>query len=67
MLYPSIDTLIRLADSKYSIVIMASKRGRQLLDRERLRSREQGSFLCSPKYIGMALEEIANSSLIVQT
>ena len=34
MLYPSIDLLMKKADSKYSLVVLAAKRARQLLDGE---------------------------------
>jgi len=30
MIYPSIDDLIKMVDSKYTLVISAAKRGRQL-------------------------------------
>ena len=30
MIYPSIDDLIKMVDSKYTLVIAAAKRGRQL-------------------------------------
>ncbi len=32
MLYPSIDKLMSKADSKYTLVILAAKRARQLLE-----------------------------------
>ncbi|MCF8564429.1 DNA-directed RNA polymerase subunit omega [Alicyclobacillus tolerans] len=33
MLYPSIDKLMQLVDSKYALVIMASRRARQLQEK----------------------------------
>lgn len=54
MLYPSIDELVKKADSKYSLVVAASRRARQLREGAR-------TELTSPKshkYVGMALEEI---------
>lgn len=53
MLYPSIDSLMEKADSKYSLVVMASKRARTLL--------EGADPLVHPKShknVGIALEEI---------
>lgn len=54
MLYPSIDNLVKKVGSKYSLVVAASKRARQLRDGEpsRLQSPK------SKKYVGVALEEI---------
>ena len=53
MLYPTIDSLMSKADSKYSLVVLAAKRARELLDgeKEQLETR-------SSKYVGTALEEI---------
>ncbi|MBT2765686.1 DNA-directed RNA polymerase subunit omega [Paenibacillus sp. FSL W8-0187] len=54
MLYPSIDEMMNKVDSKYSLVVAASRRARQL--------REGGvSELKNPKshkFVGVALEEI---------
>jgi DNA-directed RNA polymerase subunit omega len=60
MLYPSIDCLMNKADSKYSLVILASKRARQLLDVQKTQLEPN-----SKKYIGVALEEIADNTLII--
>ena len=62
MLYPSIDKLIEKAGSKYSVVVMASKRGRKLLDRENNRD----SSVYPRKFIGVALTEIVNDELIIK-
>lgn len=54
MLYPSIDLLMEKADSKYSLVVMASKRARALLEGTTdilVRAK-------SHKNVGIALEEI---------
>lgn len=54
MLYPSIDKLLTKMDSKYSLVVAASKRARKL--REGVKSElEQPK---SHKQVGIALEEI---------
>ncbi len=59
MLYPSIDLLVKKADSKYSLVVMAAKRARQLLDGEEPQLEPN-----SKKFVGVALEEIAADILV---
>lgn len=59
MLYPSIDLLVKKADSKYSLVVMAAKRARQLLDGEEPQLKPN-----SKKFVGVALEEIAADILV---
>lgn len=54
MIYPSIDDLLSKVDSRYSLVILAAKRARQL--REMQSSMEEGLTL---KEVSAALEEIA--------
>jgi DNA-directed RNA polymerase subunit omega len=54
MLEPSIDKLVEKVDSKYSLVVLAAKRARQLLDGEKPQIDPR-----SNKYVGIALEEIA--------
>ncbi|UHA74038.1 DNA-directed RNA polymerase subunit omega [Paenibacillus sp. 481] len=54
MLYPSIDELMNKVDSKYSLVVAASRRARQLREGSR-------TELYNPKahkQVGVALEEI---------
>jgi len=54
MLYPSIDELLQKVDSKYSLVVAASKRARALRDGTK-------SELLAPKshkQVGIALEEL---------
>jgi len=62
MLYPSIDELVRKVDSKYTLVVAASKRARGLRD-------GKPSQLTSPKshkVVGFALEEIYNDFISVE-
>lgn len=59
LLYPSIDLLMTKADSKYSLVVVASKRARKLLDGQDVQLEPN-----SKKYVGMALEEIAADILV---
>lgn len=54
MIYPSIDDLLTKVDSRYSLVILAAKRARQLRDSRS--NTEEGSSL---KEVTVALEEIS--------
>jgi DNA-directed RNA polymerase subunit omega len=54
MLYPSIDKLLEKVDSKYSLVVAASKRARILRDGAKTELKNRKSF----KQVGLALEEI---------
>lgn len=54
MLYPSIDKLLDKVDSKYSLVVAASKRARMLRDGAKTELKGQKSY----KYVGLALEEL---------
>lgn len=56
---PSINTLLDQVDSKYSLVVLASKRARQLLDGEELKVQAH-----STKDVTNALEEIATGKII---
>nr|WP_280921734.1 DNA-directed RNA polymerase subunit omega [Paenibacillus sediminis] len=53
-MYPSIDEMLKKVDSKYSLVVAASRRARQLRDGEKSELKQFKSH----KYVGMALEEI---------
>ncbi|WP_048602556.1 DNA-directed RNA polymerase subunit omega [Rubeoparvulum massiliense] len=62
MLYPSIDTLVEKAESKYTIVTIAAKRARKL---------QEGESPILPKYnsqkfVGMALEEFVAGKLLCE-
>ncbi|RUS46486.1 DNA-directed RNA polymerase subunit omega [Cohnella sp. AR92] len=62
MLYPSIDELVRKVDSKYTLVVAASKRARGLREGKE-------SQLVAPKahkYVGVALEEIYHDFVTVE-
>ncbi|KUO95631.1 DNA-directed RNA polymerase subunit omega [Ferroacidibacillus organovorans] len=53
MLYPSVDKLLTLADSKYTLVIAASKRARALQE-----GAEPRASIRSGRYVSTALREI---------
>lgn len=54
MLYPSIDKLLEKVDSKYSLVVAASKRARMLRDNAKTDLKTPRSH----KQVGVALEEL---------
>lgn len=54
MLYPSIDKMLEKVDSKYSLVVAASRRARQLREGEGTDLKNAKSH----KQVGVALEEI---------
>ncbi|QTH45987.1 DNA-directed RNA polymerase subunit omega [Cohnella sp. LGH] len=62
MLYPSIDELVKKVDSKYTLVVAASKRARNLRE----------GVMCnlgapkSHKQVGVALEEIYHEAIKVE-
>lgn len=54
MLYPSIDALLQIIDSKYSLVSVAAKRAREMQVKNNCRVEHPVSH----KSVGRALEEI---------
>lgn len=54
MLYPSIDKLVEKTDSKYLLVVAASRRARTLRDGSKSQIRQPRSH----KNVGVALEEM---------
>jgi len=62
MLYPSIDELLEKTDSKYTLVVAASKRARELRDGAPSRLRQPKSH----KYVGIALEEIYGNCIRIE-
>ncbi|BBH19641.1 DNA-directed RNA polymerase subunit omega [Paenibacillus baekrokdamisoli] len=63
MLYPSIDEMMKKVDSKYSLVVAASRRARLLRDGGKTDLRAPKSH----KFVGVALEEIYNDILLVES
>ena len=62
MLFPSIDEMVKKVDSKYSLVVAASRRARLLRDGAK-------SDLPLPKahkYVGVALEEIYHDYVVYE-
>lgn len=63
MIYPSIDRLLNIVDSKYALVHVASRRARQMYDTGFYQKKEK-EYTCE-KNIGRALEEIAEGLIQV--
>lgn len=63
MLYPSIDKLIEKVDSKYSLVVAASRRARSLRDGSKTEMKDYHSH----KHVGVALEEIYQDYIEVES
>ena len=57
MIYPSVDKLLNLVDSKYQLVHIAARRGREMQKTE-FYQMPISKYKCS-KPIGRALEEVA--------
>jgi DNA-directed RNA polymerase subunit omega len=62
MLYPSIDKLMEVIDSKYSLVSIAAKRARDLKEDDKPLLDQYVSH----KYVGKALEEIYKGALKIK-
>lgn len=62
MLYPSIDKLMDVIDSKYSLVSVAAKRARNM----QIEKNPQLEEYRSHKYVGKALEEIYTGALKIK-
>ncbi|SHJ61418.1 DNA-directed RNA polymerase subunit omega [Anaerobranca californiensis DSM 14826] len=58
MIYPSIDELLKKVDSKYSLVVIAAKRARELL------ADENYSESKNRKSISVALQEIMEDKIV---
>ena len=65
MLYPSIDKLLNLVDSKYMLVHVASKRSKQMLENKHFQMKE--NEYVNKKELGRALEEVEKGLITVKT
>ena len=63
MLYPSIDKLLNIVDSKYMLVHVASKRSKEMLETSHYQMRINNYI--SKKDIGRSLEELENGLIKV--
>jgi DNA-directed RNA polymerase subunit omega len=59
MIYPSIDKLLNIVDSKYKLVHVVAQRARQMHETKHYQMKEKDYL--SQKNLGRALEEVAES------
>ena len=64
MIYPSIDKLLNVVDSKYELVHIAARRSKEIARTDHLQMPE--SEYKSTKNIGKALEEVAEGLIKVK-
>ena len=64
MIYPSIDKLLNIVDSKYALVHIVSRRARQMHEDHFYQMRER-AYKCK-KNIGRALEEVAEGLIHIK-
>ncbi|HWQ61832.1 MAG TPA: DNA-directed RNA polymerase subunit omega [Negativicutes bacterium] len=61
MIYPSLDVLVDKVDSKYTLVVLAAKRAREILDGEESLVESK-----SNKPVTVALEEVAQGRIVFE-
>ena len=64
MIYPSIDKLLNVVDSKYRLVHLAALRCDDIRENNNLQKNEEDYV--SKKNIGRALEEVADNLIIIK-
>lgn len=64
MIYPSIDKILNVIDSKYELVHIISKRSKQMAANDYYQMPEYKYI--SKKNLGRALEEIENNLIVVK-
>lgn len=65
MLYPSIDKLQNIVDSKYMLVHIASRRAKQMLENNHYQMKEKD--YTNKKALGKALEEVEKGLIKIET
>lgn len=64
VIYPSIDKILNIVDSKYKLVHIISKRAKQMATTKHYQMPE--SKYISKKNLGRALEEVADNLIILK-
>ena len=64
MIYPSIDKLLNVVDSKYRLVHLAALRSDDIRENNNLQKNEEDYV--TKKNIGRALEEVADNLIIIK-
>jgi DNA-directed RNA polymerase subunit omega len=63
MIYPSIDKLLAIVDSKYKLVHVSSKRSKQMLENKHFQMKDEEYV--NKKPLGRALEELEKGLITV--
>lgn len=64
MIYPSIDKLLNIVDSKYKLVHIASRRSKQMLETKHFQMK-QNEYV-NKKELGRALEEVEKGLITIK-
>ncbi len=64
VIYPSIDKLLNIVDSKYKLVHIASRRSKQMLENKHFQMKQ--SEYVNKKELGRALEEIEKGLITIK-
>ena len=64
MIYPSIDKLLNIVDSKYVLVYVAARRSKDIMTTGHLQMKE--NEYVSKRNIGRALEEVAEGLITIK-
>lgn len=64
MIYPSIDRLLNVVDSKYKLVHIASRRSKQMLETKHFQMKQ--SEYVNKKELGRALEEVEKGLITIK-
>ena len=64
MIYPSIDKLLNIVDSKYKLVHIASRRSKQMLETKHYQMK-QNEYM-NKKELGRALEEVEKGLITIK-
>lgn len=64
MIYPSIDKLLNIIDSKYKLVHIASRRSKQMLETKHFQMKQ--SEYVNKKELGRALEEVEKGLITIK-
>ena len=64
MIYPSIDKLLNIVDSKYKLVHVASIRSKQMLENKHFQMKQ--SEYVNKKELGRALEELEKGLITIK-
>jgi DNA-directed RNA polymerase subunit omega len=64
VIYPSIDKLLNVIDSKYKLVHIAARRSRQMLENKHFQMKQ--SEYVNKKELGRALEEVEKGLITIK-